>query len=695
MRSSDIRRTFLEFFRERDHKIWPSSSLIPNDPSLLLTVAGMVQFKPYFLGEATPERPRAASVQKCVRTVDIENVGLTTRHMTFFEMLGNFSFGDYFKREAIRWAWQLSLDGFGFEPERIWVTVFENDDEAEELWLAESDVPRERIQRIGVPEGETRLDASDNFWSTGAAGPCGPCSELYYDRGPEHGPEGGPAVDESRFLEYWNLVFMQFEQDADGNIVGDLPKPSVDTGMGLERMAVLLQDVPNVYETDVLRPVLDRASELTGTAYGADEANDVSLRVIAEHARTSAFLIADGVLPSNEARGYVLRRLLRRVVRHARTLGTEAPIMPAMMREVIDLLGDAWPELRQQAELITRVASAEEDGFSRTLRSGLAMLDEAIAEAKAAEGTGALPAKTAFVLHDTYGFPIDLTLEIAREHGLDLDRDQFAELMEGQRARARAAAKGVVGDGGVPAELYRQAADRAGATEFLGYTQLEADATLGAIVVPGRLVEVAGEGEDVEVVLSRTPFYAEGGGQLADQGVIELANGAKLQVLDVQSPVAGMVVHQAKVLEGEVSLGVAAHASVAIAPSAKPGRPGSRAEVPMGGAVGSVPAAADGRTRTRARDARVRRRKDQRSGVHDERREGGRSQQGHREEQSTPHGADERIGFPRQPDVEHQHDGKEHDVAVDRRREDDQGNVVRDGGIGKLIDHHHLDGMML
>jgi alanyl-tRNA synthetase len=556
MHAREIRRTFLEFFEERNHKVWPSSSLIPNDPTMLLTIAGMVQFKPYFLGESTPEHPRAASVQKCVRTNDIENVGLTTRHMTFFEMLGNFSFGDYFKRDAIRWAWELSVDGFGFDPDRIWVTVFEEDDEAAEVWRSETGVPEARIQRIGVPEGSSRLDASDNFWSTGGPGPCGPCSELYYDRGPEHGPDGGPIVDESRFLEFWNLVFMQFEQDAEGNVLGELPKQNVDTGMGLERMAVLLQDVPNVYETDVLRPVLDRATQLTGAAYGEDPDRDISLRVIAEHARTAAYLIADGVLPSNESRGYVLRRLLRRVVRHARTLGTETPVMPAMMEQVIDLLGDAWPELQQQSQLIARVASAEEEGFSRTLRSGLAMLDDAVAQAKAAAESGAppqLPAKTAFALHDTYGFPVDLTVEIAKEHGLDLDRDAFAEFMEGQRARARAAAKGDSPEG-APVERYREAAARTGATAFVGYTDTETDTNLGAIVTPGGLLEVAGEGDDVEVVLPRTPFYAEGGGQLGDHGLIETETG-RIQVEDTVSPIADLIVHRGRVVAGEVRQG--------------------------------------------------------------------------------------------------------------------------------------------
>jgi len=580
MRTDEIRRTFLDFFRERGHQIWPSSSLIPNDPTLLLTVAGMVQFKPYFLGEKTPKVPRAASVQKCARTVDIDNVGHTTRHFTVFEMLGNFSFGDYFKADAIRWAWQLSTQGFGFAPERIWVTVYEDDDEAEQLWLSETEVPPQRIQRVGIPEGETRRDASDNYWSMGGAGPCGPCSELYYDRGPEHGPPGGPAVDENRYLEFWNLVFMQFEQDEHGVILGELPQQNVDTGMGLERMAMLLQGVPNAYETDMLRPLVDRAAELTGVAYGDTEQADVSLRVIAEHARATAFLVGDGVLPSNEARGYVLRRLLRRVVRNGRSLGATRPIMGAMAETVIDTLGDAWPELRAQRELVTRVVESEEAQFTRTLRTGLALLEQAIDEAKdyhgaatddtaaateSGEGAGdatapvQLSGATAFTLHDTYGFPIDLTIEIAAEHGVEVDRDAFAAYMEQQRARARAAAQG--GAQGVPAEVYRQAASTVGSTRFVGYEHAEADTALGALLDPAGPREVAEEGDEVQVVLPLTPFYPEGGGQLGDHGLIETHTG-RLEVVDTFEGLESLTAHRARVAAGEVRPGQEAHAAI-------------------------------------------------------------------------------------------------------------------------------------
>jgi alanyl-tRNA synthetase len=548
MRSDEIRRTFIDFFAQRDHRVWPSSSLIPNDPTLLLTVAGMVQFKPYFLGETPPERPRAVSIQKCARTNDIENVGHTTRHLTFFEMLGNFSFGDYFKAEAIRWAYELSTEGFGFAPERLWATVYEEDDEAFDLWLSETAIPAERIQRRGK---------ADNYWDMGVAGPCGPCSEIFYDRGPDHGPDGGPVVDESRFMEFWNLVFMQYQQDDDGNIVGELPKKNVDTGMGFERLAMLLQDVPNVFETDVLRPMVDRAVELTGVGYGAGERSDISLRVIAEHARSASFLIADGVLPSNEARGYVLRRLLRRAVRHLRLLGADKPVLPEMMAAVIDTLGPAWPELVTQRELITRIAMAEEDSFGRTLRTGMGMLEDAIGQARSA-GSTQLSGVTAFKLHDTYGFPVELTLEIAAEAGLELDRDAFAAEMEAQRRRARSAAKRSDGDG-LDADGYRQVAT--GPVEFVGYDATEAEAGVVALLDRSGTIDRAQEGDEVEVVLGRTPFYAEGGGQLGDHGYIETPTG-RLYVADTVEPLDGLIVHKARVDAGEVAVGQDAFAQI-------------------------------------------------------------------------------------------------------------------------------------
>ncbi|MBW3603432.1 MAG: alanine--tRNA ligase [Actinobacteria bacterium] len=552
MRSDEIRATFLDFFAERDHRVWPSASLIPSDPTLLLTVAGMVPFKPYFLGEATPETPRAVSIQKCARTLDIENVGHTTRHLTFFEMLGNFSFGDYFKADAIRWAYELSTEGFGFDPERLWATVYLDDDEAFELWVEQTAVPPERVQRRGK---------EDNYWDMGVAGPCGPCSEIFYDRGPEHGPDGGPVVDESRFLEFWNLVFMQYVQDDDGNVVADLPNRNVDTGMGFERLAMLLQDVPNVYETDVIRPMIDRAVDLTGVGYGAQERSDISLRVIAEHARSASFLIADGVLPSNEARGYILRRLLRRAVRHLRLLGSDRPVLPEMMTAVIDTLGPAWPDLVTQRELTTRVAAAEEDSFGRTLRTGMNLLSTAIDETKR-RGERQLSGSTAFKLHDTYGFPVELTLEIAAEKDLTLDRDVFAAEMEAQRQRARSAAKRGDSDG-PDIDAYRRVA-KDGVVEFVGYDRSAADASVAALFDRVGGVARAQEGDEVEVVLRVTPFYAEGGGQLGDHGIIETPTG-RLVVTDTVEPFDGLIVHRARVGAGEVEVGQEAHAQIDVA----------------------------------------------------------------------------------------------------------------------------------
>ncbi|WP_336249576.1 alanine--tRNA ligase [Stomatohabitans albus] len=566
--SEAVRSNFLEFFRAHDHRVLPSASLIPSDPTLLLNVAGMVPFKPYFLGEAKPPHTRLTTTQKCIRTNDIENVGRTTRHLTFFEMLGNFSFGDYFKREVIPWAWELSTKpleegGWGFEPERIWVSVFKEDDEAAEIWLNSTDLPKERLVRMGP---------ADNFWSTGGAGPCGPCTELYYDRGPDHGAEGGPEVDENRYIEFWNLVFMQYERSDGGDpelygtdvIVGNLPAPSVDTGAGLERVAMLKQDVANVYETDLLRPMLDTAIDLTACRYhGAEEESqegyeiDVALRVIAEHSRASAFLISDGVLPSNEGRGYVLRRLLRRIVRSARHLGFDGQMMTPMMASVIDTLGTPWPDLKKQAELITRVAQAEEDTFSRTLQSGLTMLNTEIERTKAS-GETALNAESAFTLHDTYGFPVDLTVEIAEEAGLTLDRDAFAEHMEAQRARARAATKDqrIAGT----TDIAKRVASTSGFNEFLRDVT-EADSQLSAIIAGDDLLGEVEEGAEVTIVLASTPFYAMGGGQLGDHGVITTPNG-RFRVTDTTSPADGLIWHHGVVEAGTLRVRDDVHAAI-------------------------------------------------------------------------------------------------------------------------------------
>jgi alanyl-tRNA synthetase len=543
MNSTEIRRRFLDFFVERDHRLVPSSSLIPNDPTLLLANAGMNQFKPYFLGEVVPDFARATSVQKCFRTSDIGNVGHTTRHLTFFEMLGNFSFGDYFKAGAIDYAFELITERFGFEAERIWATVYLDDDEAFGLWR-EVGVPAERIQRRG---------REDNYWDMGVAGPCGPSSEIYIDRGPEFGREGGPIADEERYLEIWNLVFMQNLRDDKEpyNIVGELPKKNIDTGMGLERVAVLLQGVDNVFETDLLRPILEQTQSSTGRVYGRDHAADLSLRVVTEHARSASFLIADGVLPSNEGRGYVLRRLLRRAVDHSRRLGVEGAVLAPIGRSVVDTLGDAWPELVAQRSLIEQVVASEEESFSRTLRQGSTLLQSVIARSRE-RGEATLPGDTAFQLHDTYGFPFELTVEVATEAGLEVDQERFGELMEEQRRRAKEARREMVG-AQRKVEAYRELSQRFGRTNFVGYERTSAEArVLGLLDRDGEELTSASAGSDVELVLDRSPFYAESGGQVGDKGIVRSPDGTVLQVTDTQFGLEGFHVHTAKVLEGEL-----------------------------------------------------------------------------------------------------------------------------------------------
>jgi len=543
MNSTEIRRRFLDFFIERDHRLVPSSSLIPGDPTLLLANAGMNQFKPYFLGEVVPDFTRATSVQKCFRTSDIENVGHTTRHLTFFEMLGNFSFGDYFKAGAIAYAYDLVTERLGFEADRIWATVYLDDDEAFGLWQ-EVGVPPERIQRRG---------RDDNYWDMGVAGPCGPCSEIFYDRGPRYGREGGPIADEERYLEIWNLVFMQNLRDEkeDYNIVGELPKKNIDTGMGLERVAFLLQGVENVFETDLLAPILEQAQVATGRVYGRDETADLSLRVVAEHARAAAFLIADGVLPSNESRGYVLRRLLRRAIDHSRRLGAENPMMASITGRVVDNLGDVWPELVAQRSLIEQVVSSEEESFSRTLRQGSALLQSVIVRSRE-RGEQTLPGETAFQLHDTYGFPFELTVELATDAGLQVDRDRFGELMEEQRRRAKEARREMIG-AQRKVEAYRELSQRFGRTNFVGYERISAEArVLGLLGPDGEELSSARQSQDVEVVLDRTPFYAESGGQVGDRGTIRTADGAVVEVTDTQFGLEGFHVHTGKVVDGQL-----------------------------------------------------------------------------------------------------------------------------------------------
>ncbi|GHF39226.1 alanine--tRNA ligase [Streptomyces mashuensis] len=539
----------------------PSASLIADDPTLLLVNAGMVPFKPYFLGEVKPSFSRATSVQKCVRTPDIEEVGKTTRHGTFFQMCGNFSFGDYFKEGAIKYAWELLTTpvadgGYGLDPERLWITVYLDDDEAERIWRDVIGVPAQRIQRLGKKE---------NFWSMGVPGPCGPCSEINYDRGPEFGVEGGPAVNDERYVEIWNLVFMQYERGAgegkeDFPILGDLPAQNIDTGLGLERLAMILQGVQNMYETDTLRVVIDKATELTGVRYGDKKDTDVSLRVVADHLRTSTMLIGDGVTPGNEGRGYVLRRIMRRAIRNMRMLGATGPVVAELLDVVIRTMGQQYPELITDRKRIETVALAEEAAFLKTLKAGTNILDTAVTETKSAGGN-VLPGDKAFLLHDTWGFPIDLTLEMAAEQGLSVDEDGFRRLMKEQRERAKADAKAKK-TGHADLSAYREVADTAGATDFTGYTLTEGESTVVGLLVDGVPSPAASEGDEVEVVLDRTPFYAEGGGQLADTGRIRLDNGAVVEVRDVQKPVPGVHVHKGVVQVGEVTVGSSAHAAI-------------------------------------------------------------------------------------------------------------------------------------
>jgi len=559
MDTAEIRRRFVAHFEANSkwggHTAVPSASLLLDDPNLLFVNAGMVPFKPYFLGQEKPPYDRATSVQKCVRTPDIEDVGKTTRHGTFFEMCGNFSFGDYFKEGAIELAWDLVTKpladgGWGLEESKLYPSVYDDDPEAVELWKKVSGLPDERIIRLGKRE---------NYWSMGVPGPGGPCSEILYDRGPAYGADGDFGA-EDRYLEIWNLVFMQDELSAvrskeDFDIRGPLPKKNIDTGMGLERVAFLLQDRANMYEIDVMFPVIEKAMELTGRRYGADHGDDVRFRVVADHIRSSMMLIGDGVTPGNDGRGYVLRRLLRRAVRSMRLLGYEDRALPELFPISRDKMSETYAELQRDWERISTVAYAEEDAFRQTLRAGTAIFDTAVSRLRASTTDASLSGAQAFLLHDTYGFPIDLTLEMAAEQGLSVDEEGFRRLMGEQRDRAKADAKAKKG-AHKDATAYREVADSLGrAVEFTGYTETVSEGSVRGIVAAGGVVDGAREGDEIELVLDRTPFYAEGGGQLADRGVIELANGARIEVRDVQSPITGLVVHQATVLSGEVTVG--------------------------------------------------------------------------------------------------------------------------------------------
>ncbi|PZE28232.1 alanine--tRNA ligase [Curtobacterium sp. MCLR17_055] len=555
MQTAEIRRRWLQYFGDRGHTVVPSASLVSDDPSLLFTVAGMVPFIPYLTGLIPAPFPRATSVQKCIRTNDIEEVGKTPRHGTFFQMNGNFSFGDYFKEQAIQFAWEFLTKpetdgGLGFSPDDLWVTVYEEDDEAIGFWKQHSSLPDERIQRLGK---------DTNYWSTGQPGPAGPCSEIFFDRGPEYGIDGGPATDDDRYVEIWNLVFMQYQiadvrSKYDFEITGELPNKNIDTGMGLERVAFIKQGVDNMYEIDQVRPVLDRAAEISGRRYGAVHEDDVRMRVIADHVRSSLMLIADGVSPSNEGRGYILRRLLRRTVRAMRLLGVEAPTFPELFPASRDAMRDAYPEVASDYDRISRIAYAEEETFLRTLAQGTTILDVAVERAKQ-DGAPSIGGDTAFLLHDTFGFPIDLTMEMAEEAGVHVDRTAFETLMSEQRARAKADAKSKKT---AIADLSVYSAFRAkGETTFLGYDALEAETRVLGIIVGGVSVDRAVAGDIAEVILGETSLYAESGGQDADQGSI-VGNGFDLEVLDVQRPVSGLWSHTVQVRSGEVGVGDAA-----------------------------------------------------------------------------------------------------------------------------------------
>ncbi|MQB00044.1 MAG: alanine--tRNA ligase [Actinobacteria bacterium] len=544
MDSNTIRERFFTFFEERGHARVPSSSLVSNDPSLLLANAGMNQFVPYFTGEQTPPYERAMSIQKCFRTPDIDEVGKTTRHLTFFEMLGNFSFGDYFKEAAASWAWELVTESYGLDPERLWATVYLTDDEAYGIWADSVGVRPNRIVRRG---------RKDNFWSMGANRPCGPCSEIFVDLGEEYGPasDQGPEGNEDRYLEIWNLVFIENECNASIEPIGDLPKKNIDTGAGVERLAFVLQEAGSIYETDTIGALVERASELTETAYGDDDRSDMALRILADHGRGIAFLIADGVLPSNEKRGYVLRRVMRRTIREARLLGREQPILPELIDTTVELMSDAYPELKTRRDFIVDVAAREEERFDQTLKQGLSLLNSEIVKATEA-GAGELPGDVAFRLHDTFGFPIDITRDVASESGLSVDQADFERQMDAQRTRARAARKGDVED--PSAEVLGSVLEERGTTEFIGYEHLTTTATVLGIAAGGRSEPVASEGQIVDLVLDRTVFYAEGGGQVGDRGMIEGPDGVA-EVKDTRRLAAGLIGHVATVTRGDLKIG--------------------------------------------------------------------------------------------------------------------------------------------
>ena len=552
-----LRSSFLDFFEAKDHVVVPSASLIPHDPTVMFTIAGMVPFKPYFVGDEVPPYARATSSQKCARAGgkhnDLDEVGRTKRHLVFFEMMGNFSFGDYFKESIIPWSWDLVTSdvesgGWGFDGDRLWITVHDSDDEAEALWHEGVGVPLNRIQRLGD---------KDNFWQMGDTGPCGPCSEIHIDRGPEFGPDGGPLGDPAgdRFMEFWNLVFMQYNRSADGTQV-PLPKPSVDTGAGLERILALRQGVDSVWETDLMLPLIETAQSVTGKSYRVgdyDDRESFAMRVLAEHARSATMLVSDGVFPSNEGRGYVLRRILRRAIRYAYLLGTEQLVMPRLVETAIDVMGNAYPDVVKNRDFLTDVLTREEERFRHTLKTGLSILDDEL------ETGESLPGSTAFLLHDTYGFPLELTQEIAGEREIEVDLSGFQIEMTAQRERAKAGRKDVTVDAD-RLDTYREVVEQFGITQFVGYTHDESESRVLAVVPAGS----SDDGRElVEIFLDRTPFYAEAGGQVGDTGTISTETGLAT-VVDTTFALPNLRRHSAIIDSGEIAAGQSAIAQITV-----------------------------------------------------------------------------------------------------------------------------------
>lgn len=549
--AKELREMFLRYFEEKGCKRYHSFSLIPDDPTLLFTVAGMVPFKPYFLGIKKPEVTRATTAQKCVRTNDIENVGRTARHHTFFEMLGNFSFGDYFKEEIIPWAWEFLTERVGLDPNRLYATIYLDDDEAHDIWRDKVGLTEDRIIRLGD---------DDNFWAAGPTGPCGPCSEIIYDQGEEYScgkPDCAVGCDCDRYLEIWNLVFMQFDRDESGKLT-PLPNKNIDTGMGLERLASVVQDVPTDFETDLFQPIIEKVCSIAGHKYGSDKKKDLGVKVISDHVRASAFMIADGILPTNEARGYVLRRLIRRSIRYGRLLGITRPFMPELLPAVRSAMGEEYVELSEQAVAIEQVLNTEEERFGKTLTLGSELLESEIEKLKKA-GSDQLPGMVAFVLYDTYGFPIELTMEIAAEQGISVEQSGFEQAMEEQRERARASSKQAAAV--ISKNVYNEVCERTGASVFVGYDQTEASASVLSIVASGEERRILHEGESADIILSQTPFYGEKGGQIGDTGTIR-ADNIIFDVEDTVYPVPDIIVHRGKLLKGTLTAGEAVRAAI-------------------------------------------------------------------------------------------------------------------------------------